>query len=534
MTDNVTVESQNRKQISVDVEFSNISYDIRASRSRQIFRRRASVDRKRILHNISGSVRGGESLAILGPSGSGKTTLLNLLAGRGGGNLSEGQILFSGKRRSPRTRRLIGYVTQDDVFFSKLTVRETLLITARLRLPQSMSWDLKVARVDELIKEFRLKKCQHTHVGDSQLDKGISGGERKRLNIANEMIHCPYVFLADEYTSGLDSSSAATVTGMLMSLCRNSRTTVIATIHQPSSKIFRMFSKVLILASGHVAYFGTPQAIVDYFCSIGFSLPYQQYNPADFALDLIADDEDRTDGSDNLITSSQQKIIDAWKKSSAAVERASMPCVPFVTSQMDSSDGTSDSSQNDIELGQKRSRNVLITFTEAVMNDTEKSTVESSSDQPPTSELGRMKRAVTKRGMKLLSACRDVSDKPTTQGLEVEKYASSWWSQVSALAYRSLRQKRGMLLDRLTVIQVVLVTAILCLFWWQTPNEESSIEDRLGFLSATGVYWGTFATNAAVFSFPKEKKILNKDRSSGVYRLSAYYFAKSMVSEALL
>lgn len=518
-----------KRHASVDVQFSNVSYDVRVSTSKRLFQRNKNPEQRRILHQISASVLGGESLAILGPSGSGKTTLLNLLAGRSNGVLSEGHILFSGKRRTPRTRRFIGYVTQDDVFFSKLTVRETLLITARLRLSHSLTWEEKVKRVDHLIKKLRLEKCQHTHVGDSQLDKGISGGERKRLNIANELIHRPSVFLADEYTSGLDSSSASTVTHMLMDLCHTDHMTVIATIHQPSSKIFRMFSRILVLVSGHVAYFGTPTAIVEYFHSIGYPLPYQQYNPADFVLDVIVNDEHTTDDTTDSTSYSPSKIVDAWKSNRFVSEATLDSPGPFVTLQIDSSD-TSDSSQPDGELAHDRPRNVFITPTRASQGDGKNFTAEDARNQPPSSQLGRMKRAVSKRCFQMLSACQLIRHDTTLQEVGVDKYTSSWWSQVSTLSYRAFRQKRGILLDNMTMIQVFIMTVTISIFWWRTPPEESSIEDRLGFLSFTGVFWGNFAANGAVFSFPKEKKILSKDRSGGIYRLSAYCVGKTIVS----
>lgn len=522
--------SSPNRPLSVDVEFSNVSYDVRVTGDRSFFQWGRKTEQKRILHQISGSVAGGESLAILGPSGSGKTTLLNLLAGRGNGALSEGQILFSRRRRTPRTRRLLGYVTQDDVFFSKLTVRETLLITARLRLSNSLTWEQKVKRVDELIKKLRLEKCQHTHVGDSQLDKGISGGERKRLNIANELIHQPNVFLADEYTSGLDSSSASTVTDMLIDLCQRNRMTLIATIHQPSSNIFRMFSRVLVLVSGHVAYFGTPGAVVDYFTSIGYPLPYQQYNPADFVLDIVVNDEYSTEDSTDTKSAPPNRIVGTWKNNEFSTESGLDSPIPFVALEMDASDGTSDSSQPDVEMRHKRRPNILINPAQGWAGRGENPILENKANQPPSSQLGRMKRALTKRGSELLSACHLIKNESGPQEFDAEKYASSWWDQVLTLAYRALRQKSGLLLDKLTVIQVIVVSVILSIFWWRTPAEESAIEDRLGFLSATGVYWGNFATSAAVFSFPKEKKVLSKDRSSGIYRLSAYYFAKSTVS----
>lgn len=529
---NVPLPSQFKS--SVHIEFSDVSYDVQLSNRLHVLPQNRKPQLKRILHQVSGFVRAGESLAILGPSGSGKTTLLNLLAGRANGTLSQGRILFSGQCRTPRTRRLIGYVTQDDVFLSKLTVRETLIITARLRLPQTLTYQQKLNHVDDLIKKLRLDKCQHTHVGDPLLDKGISGGERKRLNIANELMHKPNVFLADEYTSGLDSSSALTVTKMLTGLCCENGMTVVATIHQPSSNIFRMFSKVLLLVSGRVAYFGTPQAIVDYFSTIGFHLPYQQYNPADFAMDLAVNDEAGASESGTLCKSPQTILLDSWQARQANVSKESPLHVPYVSVDLrtphdtSASPGeTSDSSHTNPDLETSGNRRVFISAEEIGASNVNEVFNGTNVAPPPSTYFGRMKRALWKRGSWLLSMC-DIRSLDT-QSVE-DKYASSWWAQTSALAYRAMRQKRGMLLDRITMVQVLVVTVVLALFWWRTPSEESSIEDRLGFLSAIGVYWGSFSSSAAVFSFPREKKVLNKDRSCGMYRLSAYFFAKTIVS----
>ncbi|XP_010676075.2 ABC transporter G family member 26 isoform X2 [Beta vulgaris subsp. vulgaris] len=237
---------------------------------------------KYILKGITGSIGPGEILALMGPSGSGKTTLLKIIGGRLQENV-RGTVTYNSISYSAALKRRIGFVTQDDVLFPQLSVEETLVFAAYLRLPSSMSRKQKYQRVEMIIKELGLERCRHTRVGGG-LIRGISGGERKRTSIGYEILVEPSLLLLDEPTSGLDSTSANRLIQILQGLAKAGRT-IITTIHQPSSRMFHMFDKILLLSEGYPVYYGKAWETMDYFSSLRFN-PEIPMNPAEFLLDL--------------------------------------------------------------------------------------------------------------------------------------------------------------------------------------------------------------------------------------------------------
>ncbi|CAI8596749.1 unnamed protein product [Vicia faba] len=237
---------------------------------------------KRILKGITGSIGPGEILALMGPSGSGKTTLLRVIGGRLLDNV-KGKITYNDVKYTPAVKRRIGFVTQEDILFPQLTVEETLVFSAFLRLPTNMNKQQKYAKVETTVKELGLERCRHTKIGGGFL-KGISGGERKRTSIGYEILVDPSLLLLDEPTSGLDSTSANKLLVTLQGLAKAGRT-IITTIHQPSSRIFHMFDKLLLISEGYPIYYGTARETIEYFSSLRFS-PEIAMNPAEFLLDL--------------------------------------------------------------------------------------------------------------------------------------------------------------------------------------------------------------------------------------------------------
>ncbi|KAE9618349.1 putative polar-amino-acid-transporting ATPase [Lupinus albus] len=242
-----------------------------------------STEDRFILKSVTGIAYPGEILAILGPSGSGKSTLLNALSGRLHGHSLTGTILANSFKLTKPVLRRTGFVTQDDILYPHLTVRETLVFCSMLRLPRNLPREAKIAAAESLIVELGLSKCQDTIIGNSFI-RGVSGGERKRVSIAHEMLVDPSLLILDEPTSGLDSTAAHRLVTTLRGLAKKGKT-VVTSVHQPSSCVYQMFDKVLVLSEGQCLYYGKGNGAMRYFESIGFA-PSFPVNPADFLLDL--------------------------------------------------------------------------------------------------------------------------------------------------------------------------------------------------------------------------------------------------------
>ncbi|KAL4440224.1 hypothetical protein ABPG75_003225 [Micractinium tetrahymenae] len=242
--------------------------------------------KKRLLDGVSGQVGPGFT-AIMGPSGAGKSTLLNALACRlDKGATMEGKARLNGQSYSlAHLKRLASYVMQDDLLNSHHTVEETLMYAAKLRLPASTSVEERVERIEEVIEATRLQHCRYTLVG-SPLRKGISGGERKRLCVAVELLMRPKLLFLDEPTSGLDSSTALSLCSLLRELADTRRCTILCTLHQPSAKIFSLFHNLFLLQSGRIVYQGSPAQAIHVFAQAGFPCP-PLTNPADHVMDVI-------------------------------------------------------------------------------------------------------------------------------------------------------------------------------------------------------------------------------------------------------
>lgn len=263
------------------VQFEDVVYKVKPKKEARCLKNSKSEE-KTILKGVTGIVRPGEMLAMLGPSGSGKTTLLTALGGRLNGRLN-GTITYNGLPFSNVMKRNTGFVTQDDVLYPHLTVTETLVFTALLRLPNSLTKGEKMAHAEALISQLGLNMCKNSIIGGPFL-RGVSGGERKRVSIGQEMLINPSLLFLDEPTSGLDSTTAQRIVSTLWELANGGRT-IVMTIHQPSSRLFYMFHKVLLLSEGNPLYFGKGEEVMAYFASIGFAPPFAM-NPSDFLLDL--------------------------------------------------------------------------------------------------------------------------------------------------------------------------------------------------------------------------------------------------------
>lgn len=248
-----------------------------------------------ILKPITAQFQPGVLNIVMGPSGSGKTSLLNLMARRLHNSMNtqyevSGRMLFNGANPSDVVvRSICAYVCQDDdSLLPYLTVRENLHFAASLRLPTHLSKQEKISRAESIILKMGLRDCADNLVG-SNLVKGISGGEKRRVTIATQILTEPRVLLLDEPTSGLDAFTASSIINVLKGLAEEGRT-LILTIHQSRSDLFKQFGSILLLArGGSTVYAGKASLMLPHFASLGFHCP-SATNPADFALDVITVD----------------------------------------------------------------------------------------------------------------------------------------------------------------------------------------------------------------------------------------------------
>ncbi|KAJ0430915.1 putative ABC-type maltose transporter [Helianthus annuus] len=442
----------------ITLKFEDLAYNInlQSGKDRCLFTSADSNRTRTVLNGVSGVVRPGELLAMLGPSGSGKTTLLAALGGRLSGKLS-GSITYCGQTFSSSVKRKIGFVTQDDVLYPHLTVLETLTYAAMLRLPKSLTHEEKVEQAELIILELGLTRCRDSIVG-GPLIRGVSGGERKRVSIGQEMLVNPSLLLLDEPTSGLDSTTALRLMATLNGLARGGRS-VVTTIHQPSSRLYWMFDKVLVLSDGSPIYYGCSGQVMEYLASIGYVPGFSLMNPADFLLDLANgvvpstnpdDHQDYRQDSHEEGKSVKQFLISSYKKT----------LYPLI--------------KEDINR-----------------------------------EINDATRAI--RGPQSPNCCDN-------------RWTTSWWTQFKVLFKRGLRERRHESYSGLRIFQVMSVSILSGLLWWH--SDTSHLQDQVGLLFFFSIFWGFYPLSNAIFTFPQDRPMLIRERSSAMYRLSSYYFAR--------
>ncbi|XP_016918598.1 ATP-binding cassette sub-family G member 4 isoform X3 [Apis cerana] len=254
---------------TIDIVFENITYTVSLG---------CRKGQKEILHGINGRLPAKHLIALMGPSGAGKSTLLNILSGFRTTGV-DGNININGHAREINSfRKCSAYITQDDRLEALLTVNENMTVAADLKLPTSTPRYEKEAIIEEILTILGLREHMNTQTGR------LSGGQKKRLSIALELVNNPTVMFLDEPTTGLDSLSCTQVINLLKLLARQGRT-IICTIHQPSATIFQLFDLVYILSKGECLFHGSTDHLVSYLENIKLPCPVY-YNPADYVIEL--------------------------------------------------------------------------------------------------------------------------------------------------------------------------------------------------------------------------------------------------------
>ncbi|XP_033306485.1 ATP-binding cassette subfamily G member 4 isoform X1 [Bombus vancouverensis nearcticus] len=254
---------------TVDIMFENIKYTVSLG---------CKKGQKEILHGINGRLPAKHLIALMGPSGAGKSTLLDILSGFRTTGM-DGNIYINGHVRHLNSfRKCSTYITQDDRLEALLTVAENMTVAADLKLPTSTPRYEKETIIKDILNTLGLYEHMNT------LTEKLSGGQRKRLSIALELVNNPTVMFLDEPTTGLDSSSCMHVVNLLKLLARQGRT-IVCTIHQPSASLFQLFDLVYVLANGECLFHGATTQLVSYLENVKLPCPVY-YNPADYVIEL--------------------------------------------------------------------------------------------------------------------------------------------------------------------------------------------------------------------------------------------------------
>eukprot|EP00928_Gymnodinium_smaydae_P041518 TRINITY_DN2808_c1_g1_i3.p1 TRINITY_DN2808_c1_g1~~TRINITY_DN2808_c1_g1_i3.p1 ORF type:complete len:807 (+),score=132.93 TRINITY_DN2808_c1_g1_i3:324-2423(+) len=288
---------------TVDIAFENLSLELASG--------------TRVLKGVTGNFPAGRMCAIMGPSGAGKTTFLNVLCGKATYGKMAGDIFLNGEKgHMSDIKSAVGFVPQDDIVHEELTVREQIQFSAELRNPVGTCKRRLHAIADDALHVMQIDHIQNRIVGSVE-ERGISGGQRKRVNIGLELVAQPSVLFLDEPTSGLDSSSSLAVCLSLKKMCELGMTSIMV-IHQPRYSLFTLFDDVLLLGKGgQTVYLGPSLGAKAYFTGLGFRSCSDE-NPADWFMDIIAGEV----GNDRVENFTPEMLFDMWEEHAPDQDRS--------------------------------------------------------------------------------------------------------------------------------------------------------------------------------------------------------------------
>ncbi|KAJ2553512.1 hypothetical protein EV175_002912 [Coemansia sp. RSA 1933] len=469
------------------LSWSNLNYDVKT---------KDGV--RRILTDISGSIYPGEVVAIMGSSGAGKTTLLNVLSGRvQGGNLY-GDIKFNGAKRNPHDfKRMLAYVEQDDLMHAALSVQETLTVSARLRLPsKKYTDDEKLQRVDDVMRQLRLSHIADTNIGGHGM-RGVSGGERKRVSIGIELVTDPSILVLDEPSSGLDSSSAEMVVKLTKDMSRERNLCTLMTIHQPSAEMMTQFDKLILLAQGKLVYMGPADQALRYFEQLGH--PSTNSNPANFYIDMMT-----IDFSSSTAMSESEARVQSLVDSFVEFRRNGSRLL------------TNDPSAS--VVGGNSSSAASTHCPEEIGEHKDNSLASSSSSEKNGGYSGPHANVIA-----------DITQETASIALYEAPPTNSWISEVLVLLKRDWAISiRNNSLVRGFLFQTLMMMIFMGFVFFQLKTNQSSVQNRIGALFMLVIQSSFPVTLPTMTVIMAGRNVLMRERSTGTYRMSSYFFARAL------
>lgn len=466
-----------------------------------------------ILKQVSGVIKPGLT-AIMGGSGAGKTTLLDILALKNKCGKTKGSIKINGeevghtnKKFKKQISKTIGFVDQENFLLPTLTVYETVLNSALLRLPKIMSFEEKQKLVIKVMQDLRIYDIKDRIVGDD-FSRGISGGEKRRVSIACELVTSPSILFLDEPTSGLDSNNAKNVIECLERLAVLYNRTIVVSIHQPRSNIFQKFDKLILLGNGEMCYSGTTLDVRDFLKNCGYECP-RDYNLADFLIDvtfetpLTETSEDQEENFENSAHDHAHSHALLSPNTDTAIQGEWAHLAEHRDELRSLLASTNKSKYNTIDDASKK--NIL---TSSMLSS-------KFSESQFYADLN----------FQIKNANASVSE-TTSELAKRQVPKASFWQQLVILSSRSFKNiYRNPKLLLGNYMLSLLMGLFLGFLYYGVSNDISGFQNRLGLFFFIITFLG-FSSFTGLSSFNLERLIFLKERSNNYYHPLAYYLSK--------
>ncbi|CAN6714452.1 unnamed protein product [Malus baccata var. baccata] len=520
------------------LEFNNLSYSV----MKKLKKDGVWIEKEAyLLNDISGQAVRGEIMAILGPSGAGKSTFLDALAGRIAQGSLEGSVRIDGRTVTTSYMKMVSsYVMQDDQLFPMLTVFETFMFAAEVRLPPSISRNEKRRRVYELLEQLGLQSAAHTYIGDEGR-RGVSGGERRRVSIGIDIIHKPSLLFLDEPTSGLDSTSAFSVVEKVKEIARGG-SIVMMTIHQPSYRIQMLLDRMTILARGRLVYLGSPHGLSAHLSGFGRPVPDGE-NGLEYLLDVIKEYDESTVGLDPLVMYQRDGIKpDQVARTPVLKTPRRTPYNKTPASKHAISLRSQAYSVGNRTPGPGQSGRFDYEDADEDVEDFDNSLERKSAHMTPKHHWssGVYNPRLATKTPALFSPSIDSSNAPSYEEFEIEdeldepdlgpKFANPWLREVAVLSWRTalnVIRTPELFLSREIVLAVMAL--ILSSLFRNLGGDTFTDINRLLNFYIFAVCLVFFSSNDAVPTFIQERFIFIRETSHNAYRASSYVISSLIV-----